>query len=100
MRPKTVENSTPAPFFPTLQNSCRKYCGKLPQRCAIVIHRFWVTNERGSTVDQDKLWQAVLGDIEITLSRGNYLTWFKNTQLLRREDSKVLIGVPNVFIKQ
>jgi chromosomal replication initiator protein len=51
-------------------------------------------------VDQDRLWQAVLGDIEIGLSRGNYLTWFKNTQLLKREDDKVVVGVPNVFIKQ
>jgi len=51
-------------------------------------------------VEQDKLWQAVLGDIEITLSRGNYLTWFKNTQLLKREGDRVTIGVPNVFIKQ
>ena len=51
-------------------------------------------------MDQDKLWQAVLGDIEITLSRGNYLTWFKNTQLLKREGDQLTIGVPNVFIKQ
>ncbi len=51
-------------------------------------------------MDQDKLWQAVLGDIEITLSRGNYLTWFKNTQLLKRDADQLLIGVPNVFIKQ
>ncbi|HSX15585.1 MAG TPA: chromosomal replication initiator protein DnaA [Candidatus Saccharimonadales bacterium] len=51
-------------------------------------------------MEQDKLWQAVLGDIEITLSRGNYLTWFKNTQLVKQDDDKVIIGVPNVFIKQ
>ena len=51
-------------------------------------------------MEQDKLWQAVLGDIEITLSRGNYLTWFKNTQLVRQDDDKVIVGVPNVFIKQ
>jgi chromosomal replication initiator protein len=51
-------------------------------------------------MDQDKLWQAVLGDIEITLSRGNYLTWFKNTQLLKHEADQFTIGVPNVFIKQ
>jgi chromosomal replication initiator protein len=55
---------------------------------------------RGINVQQDKLWQAVLGDIEISLSRGNYLTWFKNTQLLRQDEQKLIIGVPNVFIKQ
>ncbi|MEJ0072805.1 MAG: chromosomal replication initiator protein DnaA [Candidatus Saccharibacteria bacterium] len=51
-------------------------------------------------MEQEKLWQAVLGDIEITLSRGNYLTWFKNTQLLKQDADKLTIGVPNVFIKQ
>ena len=51
-------------------------------------------------MQQDRLWQAVLGDIEISLSRGNYLTWFKNTQLMKQQDDQVVIGVPNVFIKQ
>ncbi len=51
-------------------------------------------------MDQAKLWQAVLGDIEITLSRGNYLTWFKSSQLIKQDGDKVTIGVPNVFIKQ
>jgi len=46
------------------------------------------------------LWQAVLGEIEITVSRGNYMTWFKNTQLVQQSDELVIIGVPNIFIKQ
>src|ERR1700753_2034117 len=81
-----------------LINSCINYCGKLPQRCVIVIHSFQRVM-RDRRVQQDKLWQAVLGDIEISLSRGNYLTWFKNTQLIRQDDAKLVIGVPNVFIK-
>ena len=46
------------------------------------------------------LWQAVLGEIELSVSRGNFVTWFKNTVLLRQDDEKIVIGVPNVFIKQ
>ncbi len=46
------------------------------------------------------LWQAVLGEIELSVSRGNFVTWFKNTQLLQNTDESVVIGVPNVFIKQ
>lgn len=46
------------------------------------------------------LWQAVLGEIELTVSRGNYITWFKNTQLVNQTDDLVVIGVPNIFIKQ
>lgn len=51
-------------------------------------------------VQQSGLWQAVLGELEVSLSRGNFVTWFKNTTLLRQDDEKVIIGVPNVFIKQ
>lgn len=49
---------------------------------------------------QSDLWQAVLGEIELTVSRGNYMTWFKNTCLLKQKEDTVVIGVPNVFIKQ
>lgn len=45
------------------------------------------------------LWQAVLGEIELSISRGNFITWFKNTVLLRQEEDRIVIGVPNVFIK-
>ncbi len=46
------------------------------------------------------LWQAVLGEIELSISRGNYVTWFKNTCLLKEQDDLIIVGVPNVFIKQ
>jgi len=46
------------------------------------------------------LWQTVLGEIELTVSRANFMTWFKNTELLELEDGNVTIGVPNPFVKQ
>ncbi len=49
--------------------------------------------------EKNKLWLAVLGEIELTLSRGNYLTWFKNSQLLGVTDGVATIGVVNIFIK-
>ncbi len=48
----------------------------------------------------DRLWQTVLGEIELSVSRGSFVTWFKNTRLLRLKDNVLVIGVPNVFIKQ
>lgn len=48
---------------------------------------------------QDNLWQAVLGEIELSVSRGSFMTWFKNTRLLRYKDGVLVIGVPNVFVK-
>ena len=50
-------------------------------------------------MQQDGLWEAVLGEIELSVSRGNFVTWFKNTQLIRYKDDVLVIGVPNVFIK-
>jgi chromosomal replication initiator protein len=49
---------------------------------------------------QDSLWQAVLGEVELSVSRGNFMTWFKKTTLLRHDGNTVIVGVPNVFIKQ
>lgn len=49
---------------------------------------------------QDSLWQAVLGEIELSVSRASYVTWFKNTQLIKHKDDVLVVGVPNVFIKQ
>ena len=51
-------------------------------------------------MQSSSLWQAVLGEIELSISRGNFITWFKNTTLLREQDDAITIGVPNVFIKQ
>jgi chromosomal replication initiator protein len=48
---------------------------------------------------QEGLWQAVLGEIELSISRGNFVTWFKNTQLIKNKDNVVVIGVPNIFVK-
>lgn len=49
---------------------------------------------------QDNLWQAALGEIELSITHASYITWFKNTRLLRFKDGVLVIGVPNVFVKQ
>ena len=46
------------------------------------------------------MWQAGLGEIELSVSSANYHTWFKNTQLVQQSDELIVIGVPNIFIKQ
>ncbi len=48
----------------------------------------------------DTLWQAVLGEVELTVSRGSYITWFKNTRVLRHTEDQLVVGVPNIFAKQ
>jgi chromosomal replication initiator protein len=49
---------------------------------------------------QDNLWEAVLGEIELSISHASFITWFKNTHLLKQKDNVIVVGVPNVFIKQ
>lgn len=46
-----------------------------------------------------EIWQAVLGEMEINLSRANFITWFKNTFISTIEDGKIIISVPNIFTK-
>jgi chromosomal replication initiator protein len=51
-------------------------------------------------MQQDELWQAVLGEIELTVSQGSFITWFKNTCLLEQSEDTTVVGVPNIFIRQ
>jgi chromosomal replication initiator protein len=51
-------------------------------------------------MQEDALWQAVLGEIELSVSHGNFVTWFKGTSLLKQSDETITIGVANIFIKQ
>lgn len=50
-------------------------------------------------MQETTLWQAVLGEIELSVSRGNFVTWFKHTQLIKCKHDVAVIGVPNVFVK-
>ncbi len=48
---------------------------------------------------KEELWQAVLADLELSLSKANFTTWFKNTFVSEwdMESGEVIIGVPNAF---
>ncbi len=48
----------------------------------------------------EQTWQAVLGELEIGISRVNFITWFKNTFIYSIEDGVVTISVPNDFTKK
>lgn len=48
----------------------------------------------------EELWKAVLGQMELSISKANFITWFRNTSILSREDGIVIISVPNGFAKE
>lgn len=50
-------------------------------------------------MDTNELWLAVLGELELTLSKANFTTWFKNTFIAGMRDGDIMIGVPNLFTK-
>lgn len=51
-------------------------------------------------MDKDELWQSALAEIELSLSKANFVTWFKNTSITSKKDGVVLISTPNTFIKE
>ncbi|HNX10568.1 MAG TPA: chromosomal replication initiator protein DnaA [bacterium] len=51
-------------------------------------------------MNKDQIWQAVLGEIEIGLSKANFITWFKDTFISHLENGQVVIGVPSEFVRR
>ncbi len=50
-------------------------------------------------MNTNELWHAVLGELELTLSKANFTTWFKHTFISQVDENSVVIGVPNMFTK-
>jgi len=51
-------------------------------------------------ITNEELWKAVLGEMELNLSRANFATWFKSTSVLSKDSQSVVVSVPNGFIKE
>lgn len=47
-----------------------------------------------------ELWQTILGEIELGISKANFITWFRNTKIHSKKDGVVIVGVPNGFTKE
>ena len=50
----------------------------------------------------DEIWKTVLGEIELQISRPNFLMWLKTSRLLSKDEREgaVTVGVPNNFTKE
>ncbi len=46
-----------------------------------------------------EVWQAILADFELKLSKANFTTWFRNTGIAKFEKGEIVICVPNTFTK-
>lgn len=44
-------------------------------------------------------WQTVLAELELSISKANFITWFKNTGIISQEAGQVIVCVPNAFTR-
>lgn len=51
------------------------------------------------TSDVKQLWTNALTEVELSVSKANFTTWFKNTYIVKEEGGIIYISVPNEFVK-
>ena len=51
-------------------------------------------------MNNQELWQSVLAQMQLNISKANFATWFQNTEIVSKEAEKVIISVPNAFSKE
>jgi chromosomal replication initiator protein len=50
--------------------------------------------------DAQTIWQNTLNDLELVVSKANFITWFKNTYGIKIEEGVFYVGLPNEFYRQ
>jgi len=51
-------------------------------------------------LDHENLWKNALVEIELSLSKANFVTWFKGTRISEYENGIIFLDVPNGFVKE
>jgi chromosomal replication initiator protein len=51
-------------------------------------------------MELEQLWQSTLSEVELQISRPNFLTWLKNSRLTHKQDGVVFVSLPNNFAKE
>jgi chromosomal replication initiator protein len=51
-------------------------------------------------MNNTELWQSVLAQMQFHISKANFATWFQNTEIISKENEKIIISVPNAFSKE
>jgi len=51
-------------------------------------------------MNNTELWRSVLAQMQFHISKANFATWFQNTEIINKEDEKIIISVPNAFSKE
>ncbi len=48
----------------------------------------------------EELWHAALNELEVLVSKANFVTWFQNTAIVAHKEGAVILQVPNAFAKE
>ena len=51
-------------------------------------------------INSEELWKIVLGELELSISKASFTTWFTNTSIHLINNSQIIINVPNIFAKE
>lgn len=51
-------------------------------------------------MEHTELWQHVLSEVELNVSKASFNTWFQHTGIQSKQDGIVLVSVPNSFAKE
>jgi chromosomal replication initiator protein len=46
------------------------------------------------------IWDAVLGELQVQISKSNYKTWLEKTQGLSYQNNQFVVGTPNTFVAE
>lgn len=50
-------------------------------------------------MENKKLWDSALAEIELNVSKANFNTWFKNTFISKQDQGVIYLSVPNTFVR-
>src|SRR3990167_2404446 len=56
--------------------------------------------KKNKLMDYKQLWQSVLVEMELGVSKANFTTWFKDTRIVKEDGGTVVLSVPNAFVKE
>ena len=51
-------------------------------------------------MDTRQLWESVLVEMELAVSKASFHTWFKDTYIARHENGLIYLSVPSAFVKE
>lgn len=71
----------------------------LPVRMKYLVKFSHKPQETKKIMTNQQLWQAIIGDLEVSVSKANFNTWFKNTGIIEKSEDYIVVGVPSNFTR-